>query len=277
MGRTGKQKPKKQKITGKSMSSRTLAYRAVAVLILGIGLYFLIAHLVEANPSDSDHQGVPTVAIVDQLGLSQPNDAFIRECTMLLNNSGFAVDYYDGESVTVGFYKDLPEKDYKIILLRVHSASFNPEQEVFDLFTSERYRNNKYISDQMNDRIRPVAFEPYEQGDPVYFGVTAKFIRSSTKGSFDKSIIVMMGCEGMKYSDMPEAFIKKGAEIYIGWDDLVSAQHTDEVTLELLRQFLMEGQTIEDAVAETMYELGADPAFQFSAPNNRIEPSANPI
>ena len=61
---------------------------------------------------------------------------------------------------------------------------------------------------------------------------------------------------------MAEAFIKRGAEVYIGWSRLVTAPHTDQVTLDLLRRLLIEGQPIEDAVAGSMYELGKDPKYE---------------
>jgi len=150
-------------------------------------------------------------------------------------------------------------------LLRVHSASFNPEQRVFDLFTSELYSTRKYVVEQIDDRLRQVAFDtsydPYEEGDPTYFGITHKFIRSSMKGEFYNTMIIMMGCEGMKYDEMAQAFIDKGAIVYIAWDKLVTAPHTDQATIDLLRRLLAEEQTVEEAITGTMNELGADPKY----------------
>ena len=233
----------------------------MAAAILGIGLYFALDHFTGSSSPVTIDDGVPRAAIVDQLSISQPDEGFVEECTALLNNAGFVVDYFPGELVNVDFYRNLPRNDYEIILLRVHSAAFNPEHEVFDLFTSEPYSNKKYVSDQRKERLRKAAFAPYDLGDPVYFGITSKFVSSSMKGGFDHALVIMMGCDGLKYDKMAEAFINKGAEVYIGWSGLVTANHTDQATLDLLQRLLTEVQPVEDALTGTMNAFGIDPAY----------------
>jgi len=262
MRRTGRHSPKGRKKGRKYPLKKILPYGVIAALVLGVGLYFTVDHLIQATPLDCSQVTVPRAAIVDQLSTSQPNEAFIEESTALLNEAGFDVDYYEGESVTVKLYKNLPTHCYSLILLRVHSATFNPERRVLDFFTSEPYSKSKYVGDQLDDRVRAVAFAPYEEGDPVYFGITAKFVRSSMKEEFNNTMVIMMGCDGLKYDDMAEAFIEKGAEIYVAWSGLVSAPHTDQVTIDLLQRFLVEEQTVEQAVVETMNELGADLKYE---------------
>jgi hypothetical protein len=230
MQRTGRHSPRERKKGRKYPLRKILAYGAIAALVLGFGLYFIIDHLIQATPLDCSQVDVPRAAIVDQLGISQPNETFIEESTALLNDAGFDVDYYEGESVTVKFYKKLPTHCYSLILLRVHSATFNPERRVLDFFTSEPYSKSKYVGDQLDDRVRACAFAPYEEGDPVYFGITHKFVRSSMKDEFNNTMVIMMGCDGLKYDDMAEAFIEKGAQVYVAWSGLVSAPHTDQVT-----------------------------------------------
>jgi hypothetical protein len=262
MQRAGRHIPKGRKRSRKYPFKKILAYGAIAALVLGVGLYFTIDHLTQASPSNGSQETVPRAAIVDQLSVSQPNQAFVEECTALLTEAGFVVDYYKGESVTVKFYKNLPTHDYSLILLRVHSATFNPERQVLDFFTSEPYSESKYVSDQLKDRVRACAFAPYEEGDPVYFGITAKFVRSSMKDEFNNTMVIMMGCDGLKYDDMAEAFVEEGAQVYIGWSGLVSAPHTDQVTIDLLQRFLIQEETVEQAVTGTMNELGADPKYE---------------
>jgi len=262
MQRTGRHSPKGRKKSRKYPLRKILAYGAIAALVLGVGLYFAIDQLIQAAPLDCSQVTVPRAAIVDQLSTSQPNEAFIEEATALLNEAGFVVDYYEGESVTVKFYKKLPTHCYSLILLRVHSATFNPERQVLDFFTSEPYSKSKYVGDQLKDRVRAVAFAPYEEGDPVYFGITDEFVRSSMKGDFNNTMVIMMGCDGLKYDDMAEAFVEEGAQVYVAWSGLVSAPHTDQVTVDLLQRFLFEEQTVEQAVTGTMNELGADPKYE---------------
>ena len=73
-----------------------------------------------------------------------------------------------------------------------------------------------------------------------------------------------MGCDGLKYTSMAEAFIEKGAKVYISWNGPVSARHTDQTTAQLLKHLLAEKETIKEAVAETMKAVGQDPEFNES-------------
>jgi hypothetical protein len=76
---------------------------------------------------------------------------------------------------------------------------------------------------------------------------------------FSETIVIAMGCDTLKFSDMAEAFIEKGAKMYIGWNGPVSASHTDQATTQFLKHLTIEKQTIEQAVTETMKEVGPDP------------------
>jgi len=205
----------------------------------------------------SSEPEVHKAALVDQLSLTFPNQNFIDTTTEILEQAGYTVDYYPGEEVTVEFYKNLPTHGYKIIILRVHSMTEGPH--IVDLFTSELYSTSKYFYEQLTGKLRNVA---YFYGDiNTFFGITPSFIKSSMQGKFNNSIIVMMGCEGLKNPSMAEAFIEKGAKAYIGWSQSVSASHTDQATIYLLTHLVTEKQTIEQAVETTMKEVGPDPAY----------------
>ena len=260
-----RQRPKGQKKSRKYSLWEILACGAFATLFLGVGLYFALSYLNQSSLSNSSRESLPKAAIVDHLSISQPNQTFTEEATALLNEAGFVVDYYKGELVTVEFYRNLPRHDYRLIILRVHCASYSPARRVLDFFTSELYSKSKHVEEQLKDRVTAVAFGPYEayeEGDPVYFGITDKFVRFSMIGEFSDTMVIMMGCDGLRYDDMAAAFIEKGAEVYVGWSRLVSALHTDQVTIDLLRRFLIEEQTIEEAITAAMDELGADPDYE---------------
>lgn len=239
---------------------KILVYGTIAALFLGVGFYFTLDYLIQGSPSNCSQVTVPRAAIVDQLSITQPNEPFVEEAKALLNEAGFLVDYYDSDNVTVNFYRNLPTHCYRLILLRVHSGSAT-EGEIMDLFTSELYDESKYVGEQMKTRLGAVALLPYQPGDPLYFSITHGFVRSSMKGKFNNAVIIMMGCEGLKWNNMAEAFIEKGAQVYVGWNELVSASHTDQATIDLLRRFLIEKQTIEEAINGTMDEIGADPQY----------------
>jgi len=140
-----------------------------------------------------------------------------------------------------------------LIILRVHS-------DAKALFTSEPFNNTKYVYEQNTGQLAIAAYseEALRTGN-VYFGIRPSFITKSMDGRFVNTRILMMGCEGLKDSNMAEAFVKKGARVYISWSGLVSATHTDQATVELLKHLITEKQTIKQAVTETMEKVGPDP------------------
>jgi len=251
-------------------SRKRLVYGVIAVaLILAcfLAYYFL-------------HSSPPKVAIVDHLSFfpEQRNPTFVKECTNILEEGGLTWAYHKDEEVTVDFYRNLPSYGTSLIILRVHSAIMKENGKIIlppfiGLFTSELYSPEaaqNYPEDVEDDRLVR-AFFPGE--DKEYFGIVPKFVEKSMKGKFENAIIVMMGCEGLgyivnasagareAYTDLAEAFRKRGAKVYIGWDGLVSINHTDQATLNLLQSLILDKRTIKRAVTETMEEVGKDPTF----------------
>lgn len=203
-------------------------------------------------------------ALVDHLSLTFPNQSFIDNTTEILEQAGYTVDYYPGEEVTVEFYRNLPTHGYRLIILRVHStATQHQGKESVEgpvaFFTSELYSQTKYDYEQLTGQLA-IAHYPMPES-LYYFAILPKFVTVNTEGRFHNTIIVMMGCEGLTNTKMAEAFIEKGAKAYIGWSGEVSASHTDQATIYLLTHLLGEKQTIEQAVENTMKEVGPDPAY----------------
>jgi len=180
----------------------------------------------------------------------------------VLEAAGFDVTYYSGESVSVDFYRNLVSHNYGLIVFRVHSAIIGTSTDL-GLFTSELEDESKYntpsapyYDDVVNKRI----VRAYFPDDPTqYFAIAPGFIEKY--GNFQNTTIIMMGCDGIKYDAMAEAFRRKGAKICIGWDGLVSAPHTDRGTTCLL-QHLAQGNTVAWAVEKTMEEVGPDPEYE---------------
>jgi hypothetical protein len=199
-------------------------------------------------------------AIVDHLSISHPNPAFVKECTAILKGAGYGVDYYRGEEVTVEFYRNLPTHGYTLIILRAHSAYIHKYLSLA-IFTSEPYSKQRYVYEQLRNRVASGFIEPYQEGDPRYLVITDKFVRYSMKGSFGNSLVIMMGCTGIKKC-AATAFLQKGAKAYIGWDGTVSANHTDRAVLKLLKHLVVGKQTVHKAVIQTMKDVGRDPQFE---------------
>ncbi|NJD54462.1 MAG: hypothetical protein FIB07_16560 [Candidatus Methanoperedens sp.] len=198
-------------------------------------------------------------AIIDQLFQYQ-NMTFVETATDILNQSGYTVDYFSN-NITVDFYRNLPDKGYNVIIFRVHSlATYNETTNVpVSLFTSERYDKNKYIYESLTDRLSNVIYSQYEYKKGIsYFGINPSFISDSTKGNFQDTIVITMGCEGLRNNMMARAFIEKGAIVYIGWNSQILASKTDSTTINFMEHFFLEKLTLRNAIRETFNETGGD-------------------
>jgi hypothetical protein len=235
-------------------------FLAFILIIVILSAYFICTFLVQPqNQTINPALSHPKAAIVDHLSLTAPNQTFREKATNTLEQAGYTVDYYPGEEVNVEFYRNLPTHGYSLIVLRVHSAitvGSGPIQGSLGLFTSEARSKTKYIYEQLTDRLIGAKF-PNEE--TIYFGISPLFVLHSMKGDFQKATIIQMGCDGLAYTTMAEAFIQKGAKVYISWTGDVLASHTDQATTELLKHLLTETQTIKQAVDTTTTEVGADP------------------
>ena len=204
-------------------------------------------------------------AIVDQLYVLESNPAFVEETREILESYGFAVDLWQGEEVTVDFYRELPKLGYKLIVFRVHSglllslvhAHIEPSETTY-LFTGELYATTSYVSEQLTDRVSNAMMTTEY---PLVFAVNSEFIREVMEDSFDNSVILMMGCESFYLDDMAEAFLEKGASAYLGWSNVVSLKYVDEATLSLLSNLCSANMTVEQGIDQTMTDVGYDPYF----------------
>jgi hypothetical protein len=203
-------------------------------------------------------------AIVDQLAILEPNQAFIDRATAELEACGFEVDVYSGEEVNVKLYQRLPQYGYKLIIFRAHAGLLKAEEnsEVVGvkratyLFTAEEYRQTRYVREQLDDQILPAEMTA---DFPLVFAVNSKFVLESMPGSFDNTVIIMMGCSCIYLGDMAAAFTMKGASAYLGWDGSVGLDYVDRAAAELISSLCTEGMTVEGAVAGTMAGIGPDP------------------
>jgi len=249
----------------RSRGLRKLGILLVSVVLLSVSL---AAGLLLSGLVTGDSSGPKTAVIVDQLSLTFPNPAFAETATDMLEEAGYAVDYYSGEAVTVDLYRDLPKHDYELIILRVHSGivrQIDPRSEertmmeYVGLFTGEPYSDATYGGREGAGRIGLAVARDYHGGQ--YFGVTPYFIEFTMEGRFDKATIILMGCDGLRSDRTAESFVERGAETFVSWSGKVSASHTDAATERLLQHLLTDGLTIQEAVTETMAEVGPDPSY----------------
>ena len=216
------------------------------------------------DPGKREAAEPKTAAIVDQLSLTVPNPDFVASATGLLQQAGYLVDYYEGEQVTVDFYRDLPKLDYDLMILRVHVGTTRRTDsktgevtwpEYVSIFTGEPSAGPyKYPRQGVGEGTT-------YPGGPLLYAITAGFVEWTMRGEFDDTLIVMMGCDGLGTTRTARAFLDRGAQSFVGWSDDVSARHTDAATERLLERLLTQGLDLEEAVAQTGAEIGPDPWY----------------
>lgn len=201
-----------------------------------------------------------TAAIIDQLSDSFPDKEFIYNSQKILEKAGFDVRVYSGKEVNVELFRQLPYYNYNLIIFRAHSglSTINGklDQTTF-IFTNEKYSRTKYTREQLDNEILPAKVTKSSQG---YFAVGPKFIEHLNK-PFNNTLIIMMGCAGLRVKDLAEAFIQKGASCYIAWDASVTADYMDRATVNLLSYLCKKNETIENAINATIKNTGLDPEY----------------
>jgi len=234
---------------------------------LGIGLavvaiVVLVCILPKGETDNPTNSGEPRAAIIDQLyAFDHQNQKLIDGVTVILEGDGFKVDLYQGDEVTVDFYRKLPEQGYKLVIFRAHSGVIKAEGGAVvktSLFTSEGYSPNKYVREQLNEELVQACVD---EGYSFYFAIDSKFITDRMKGHFDDTVIIVTGCSCLYLQDLAQAFIDKGASAYLAWDRTVSLDYVDDATMGLVQNLISEGLSIQQAVTRTMEEKGADPEW----------------
>jgi len=227
--------------------------------VLIFSLVFVYIVFFSPNTRSTTNDTVPKAAvIVDQLIDTYPNATFFNTASSILGGEGFSVEYFKGEEVNVTFYENLPTHGFGLIILRVHSTE---NATFFTAELNETTKYQEYLEMLYADQLRIVAYKETDQDR--YFGITPAFVQQRMKGTFSNSIIIVMGCDGLRSgTTMAPAFINRGAKVYISWSGSVLANHTDYATTQLLRYLIQEKLSIWNAVNKTRTTVGPDPQFQ---------------
>jgi len=235
----------------------------------------------EGNSSTSETN--PKAVIIDQLYDDIPNNRFHEIAIDLFAKAGYEVDVFTTKDITIDFYKQLPSKNYKFVLIRSHGAADENDNDSVTLFTGERYDNEKYISEQLFGQVKKGA--PLEEVDYIvnnadaqwvmvndtytlsvpaktfvsskdeYFLITPTFIDSNMKGKFSKTIFLLGGCSTMHTDTMAKSLVKRGASTVIGWDDRIGSGENDYAMLMLLDKLFVMNMELDDAVESLMEQI----------------------
>jgi len=241
-----------------------VSFTLAIIIILGVMLYQFFWRNQESEVKFS-----LKAAIIDQLSEDENlrNQTFVNEVSAILMEYNFSVDYYDYTKTNVAFFKGLAKANYGIIILRLHSA-LRMDGSAVDFFTSEPYKTDKYTKEQEEGLL---VNGTIIYSGKQYFAFTSKFIEE-LEGTFPKSIVIAMGCQSLNQTagqPMARAFCdRKGAKVYIGWSSWVSATHSDEETIKLLRRLLYENKTIGEAVGEAAPDFSCGPSYLKFYPNS---------
>ncbi len=210
--------------------------------------------------SDLMEQPTLRVAIVDQVGLTHPNQEFVDLASAMLKAAGYQVDVYSGREITVEFYKNLATHGYRLIVFRTHSSDVDPTGEI-GLFTSELYREDQWALEQLRGHLAYGDTIPDPDGTD-YFAIVAAFIREEMRGRFDDTLLIIGGCKILASPELAEAFLDRGASAVVGWDDTVDLAHNDRAILRLLLAIVGQEMSLEEAIRRTTIDVGPDPMYQ---------------
>jgi hypothetical protein len=243
---------------------------AVSILLIQNGEAEIVAY-----------DGPPKAVIIDQLYDEMPNEFFHQKATEYLEAAGYEVDIFTTQDVTLGFYKTLPEKNYKMVVVRTHGVTDSGNEKSL-LFLGERYSEDRYITEQLlgnvekatpflelnfaqkeessqwvivNDTYRymktPAKVTATNSGE--YFAIGPKFVNDVMSGEFSDTVFLLGGCSTAKNPSFAKALINRGASSVVGWDDTTSSGDNDRYMLMYLKETLvnkMEEQKAVDYIME---------------------------
>ena len=212
----------------------------ILILVLTGSLLFIIRSPLFLSPVERTRPF--KVALIDEVAATNPDPYLVSNVTSALTRVGYSVDYYGPKNVTINLFRTLPSRDYGIVILRDHSTAVTGD--VIALVTSEPFDAGKYVNEQLTGQMIHVTVG---LNNTDYFGITPTFVRESMQGTFPNTVLVVLGCAGLANSEMAQAFVARGAQVYISWNQIVLANQSDGGII-LLVQSMTSGHSVDEAV-----------------------------
>ncbi len=237
----------------------TSSRKALAVLTAASVLLTLGAHAAIRGGGENQPGGSAQAALLDSLAIEFPNPGLAEDLREALSAANMTLDVFTHWNVSVDLYRRLPTLGYRLIILRVHTAAYYEDGRPVHvaLGTGEPFASHRYVDLQLSRKIGALVLLT---SDDRYFAVPPEFIRSEMEGNFHGAVVIIAGCKGLVTNVTAEALVRGGASVVIGWDEDVTATHTDAAVVLLVR-LLAEGKTVEEAVTKVMEVLGPDPLY----------------
>ncbi|MEM2714696.1 MAG: hypothetical protein QXL45_03135 [Candidatus Bathyarchaeia archaeon] len=205
-------------------------------------------------------------ALVDGIGLTKPNPAFLDGAHEILVGAGLKVDIYRGNQVTIRLLDNL--EGYGLVILRVHSA-IDAKYGFLYLFSAELYSRGRYPLEESYGAYREAY--TFDGSEGPYFALRADLL--GRDDGLRGSTIILMGCNGTGSEHAIKRLFERGVRAIIAWDGYVDLEYTDKVTLMLLRLVYCEGLSYGEAVQKIVDTIGPDPIWR-SKPVYLISPEA---
>ena len=232
---------------------RNFALMIILTLVLASSFLFLI----RSPPlySRVERSRPFKAALVDEVSTTNPDPYLVANVTNTLTRIGYTVDYYGPTDVTIDLFKNLPSRGYGIIILRNHSTGLTGD--VIALVTSEPFDFGKYVREQQAGLVVEARLG---SSNTTYFGISPTFVREAMQGTFPNTVLVVTGCAGLANSEMAQAFVARGAEVYVSWDQIVLANQSDGGAI-LLIQSMTTGHRVDDAVTSATENAPSSPLY----------------
>lgn len=190
------------------------------------------------------------IAILDPMGSSNPDPAFIAGVRSSAEKAGYGLDYYPPETVTVNLFATLPQRAYGVIILRTHGYRFSSV-----ISTGEGYSQYNHLDDQFLNNLGAL-----EVDGTTYYYLTPRFITHAMCGRLPGTVVLAMGCGATSNLEVAKAFVVKGASAFVGWDSTVTVSQTD-IAFGELTKLLLAGNGLGSSVDHVMQDMGPDPIY----------------
>ena len=226
------------------------------LIIVAVILILLTAYLSQRPGEEAPKKA----AILDGLSRDYPNKTFIESAKKILERAGFTVDIYGPENMSLNLLKELPSRDYGLIIFRVHGGRIRQPIGLFmgsGLFI-ERCSPESYRREVESGYL--LLGRPFLSNE-TYCVAPPHYIIDKLHGRFKKAIIIAISCFTGDDEVMAIAFFKRGARAYIGFKGKISPTYGDTFTIKLLRKIYAENLSIQEAFNQVKEELGPDPHY----------------
>ncbi|MEZ0345204.1 MAG: hypothetical protein ABWK01_01465 [Infirmifilum sp.] len=250
-------------------SLRTLGFLTVAALLAAV-VIGLIAALLLPAPSGTRPGAGRAALIIDALYEWVPNDALIRNLTEILSSAGYNVKVIKGRAATVEAFRNVTL--YDLLIIRCHGAYFKAGEVLGGrvlsdnapiIFTGEEFTeclplSCKYYLGRLSEEVVRGVFT-LGRANVSVFALSPLFFER-LEGRFRRgAVVIVASCYGLSGRLLADAFLSKGADVFISWDWKVSPQQMDKGLLLLVERAVAQGQGWVKAVETVDEELGADP------------------